>query len=77
MKDCILSSSSKFQVGGQPGQAPGEHFFTIKSLWAMLLLEGSGMILTLVDIVAFVYRWNIHDVMLTLHESGLEKKTAS
>ena len=76
MKDCILSSSSKFQVGGQPGHAPEEHIFTIKSLWEMLLMEGSGMILTLVDIVAFFDRENIHDVMQTLHEIGAEKKTA-
>ena len=76
MKDCILSSSSKFQFGGQPGHAPEEHIFTIKSLWAMLLMEGSGMILTLVDIVAFFDRENIHDVMQTLHEIGVEKKTA-
>ena len=76
MKDCILSSSSKFQVGGHPGHAPDEHIFTIKSLWEMLLMEGSGMILTLVDIVAFFDRENIHDVMQTLHEIGVEKKTA-
>ena len=76
MKDRILSSSSKFQVGGQTGHAPEEHIFTMKSLWAMLLKEGSGMILTLVDIVAFFDRENIHDVMQTLHEIGVENKTA-
>ena len=40
MKDRILSSSSKFQVGRQPGHAPEEHIFIMKSLWAMLLKEG-------------------------------------
>jgi hypothetical protein len=53
MKDTILESSSMYQVGGQPGHAPEEHIFTIKSLWAMLEKEGSGMILTLVDIISF------------------------
>ena len=32
MKNCILNSSSKFQVGGQPGHGPEEHIFTIKSV---------------------------------------------
>ena len=66
MKEPILESSSKYQVGGQPGHAPEEHIFTIKSMWAKLNMEGSGMILTLVDIVAFFDRENIYDVMQTL-----------
>ena len=48
MKEQILGSSSKYQVGGQPGHSPEERIFTIKSLWAMMEAEGSGMILTLV-----------------------------
>ena len=56
MKECILKSSSKFQVGGQPGHGPEEHIFTIKSVWAMLEREGQGMIITLVDIVSFFDR---------------------
>ena len=65
-----------YQVGGQPGHAPEEHIFTIKSLWAMLEKEGSGMILTLVDIISFFDRGNIYDVMHTLHEIGVNKKAA-
>ena len=30
MKECILQSSSKFQVGGQPGHSSEEHIFSIK-----------------------------------------------
>ena len=32
MKGDILDSSSKYQVGGQPGHGPEEHIFTIKSI---------------------------------------------
>ena len=76
MKECILRSSSKYQVGGQPGHSPEEHIYTIKSLWAMLLEEGLGLILTLVDIISFFDRENIYDVMQTLHEIGVNKKAA-
>ena len=53
MKNCILKSSSKFQIGGQRGHSPEEHIFTIKSVWYMLEEMGLGMIITLVDIIAF------------------------
>ena len=76
MKGKILESSSKYQVGGQPGHSPEEHIYTIKSMWALLEAEGSGMILTLVDIVAFFDRESIYDVMQTLHEVGVSKKAA-
>ena len=65
MKECILKSSSTYQVGGQPGHSPEEHIFTIKSIWAMVLKEGSGLILTLVDIILFFDRENI--MMLCKH----------
>ena len=76
MKDKLIKSSSKYQVGGQPGHSPEEHIYSIKSLWAKLEAEGAGMILTLVDIVAFFDRENIYDVMQTLHEIGVSKKAA-
>jgi hypothetical protein len=43
----------------------------------MLEAKGSGMILTLVDIVAFFDRENIHFVMQTLHKIGVNKKAAN
>ena len=42
----------------------------------MLLEEGLGLILTLVDIISFFDRENIYDVMQTLHEIGVNKKAA-
>ena len=76
MKDKILSSSSKYQVGGQPGHGPEEHIFTIKSIWAMLVKEGKGMIITLIDIISFFDREDIGDVMETLHRIGVNNKAA-
>ena len=76
MKSDILKSSSKYQVGGQPGHAPEEHIFTIKSIWALLEKQNAGMIITLVDIVAFFDREDIYDVMETLHKIGTNKKAA-
>ena len=76
MKKTILESSSIYQVGGQPGHSPEEHIFTIKSVWAMLEKEQQGIILTLVDIIAFFDREDIYDVMETLHKIGVNKKAA-
>ena len=76
MKEQILGSSSKYQVGGQPGHSPEERIFTINSLWAMMEAEGSGMILTLVNIVAFFDREHIYDVMQTVSEIGVNQKAA-
>ena len=76
MKDTILESSSKYQVGGQPGHFPEEHIFTVKSVWAKLEKDGKGMIVTLVDIVSFFDREDIGDVMDTLWKIGVNKKAA-
>ena len=76
MKDEIVKSSSKFQIGGLPGHGPEEHLYTIKSLMALKEHSGDGMVFTLVDIVAFFDRENIVDVMDTLNEIGVNKKNA-
>ena len=76
MKQVIINSSSKYQIGGQPGHATDEHIFTVKSVWAMLEKDNTGMIITLVDIVAFFDREDIYDVMQTLHKIGVNTKAA-
>ena len=76
MKQRILDKSSKFQVGGQPGHSPEEHIFSIKSVWLMLESMGKGLIITLVDIMAFFDKENIYDVMQTLSDIGVNKKAA-
>jgi hypothetical protein len=76
MKQRILDKSSKFQIGGQPGHSPEEHIFSIKSVWLMLESMGQGLIITLVDIMAFFDKENIYDVMQTLSDIGVNKKAA-
>ena len=76
MKQVIINSSSKYQIGGQPGHATDEHIFTVKCVWAMLEKQNTGMIITLVDIVAFFDREDIYDVMQTLHKIGVNRKAA-
>ena len=51
MKQRILDSSTKYQIGGQPGHSTEEHIYTIKSVWQMMEMMDSGLIITLVDIV--------------------------
>ena len=71
MKDDILDKSTKYQIGGQPGNSTYEHLFTIKSMMELLELKDQGMIFTLVDLVSFFDRENIHDIMATLHDVGI------
>ena len=76
MKEDIIENSSIYQVGGQPGHSIEEHLFTIKSLMLLLEQNKEGMVLTLVDIIAFFDRENIFDVMDTLNTIGVNKKAA-
>ena len=76
MKDDILSKSTVYQVGGQPGHSTDEHIFAIKSLMEMMVMSDRGMIFMLVDIISFFDRENIYDVMATLYEMGVNRKAA-
>jgi hypothetical protein len=71
MKDDILSQSTMYQVEGQPGHSTDEHLFTIKSMVELLEIKDKGMIFTLVDLVSFFDRENIHNVFATLHDVGV------
>ena len=71
MKDDILDKSTMYQIGGQPGHSTDEHLFTIKSMMELLELKDQGMIFTLVDLVSFFDRENVHDIMATLHDVGI------
>ena len=74
MKEDILSKSTIYQVGGQPGHSTDEHIFAIKSLMEMLVMQDRGMIFMLVDLVSFFDRESINDVIATLYELGVDKK---
>jgi hypothetical protein len=76
MKNRILEKSTKYQVGGQPGHSPEEHIYSIKSVRQVMEMMGKGLIITLVDIMAFFDKENIYDVMQTLSDIGVNKKAA-
>ena len=76
MKERIFNSTTIYQIGGQAGHFIEEHLFSIKSLMGMMVEQGRGIILTLVDIVAFFDRENILDVMDVLETRGVSKKAA-
>ena len=74
MKPDILAASSIFQIGGQPGHRTQEHLFTMRSVVALMLYHGEGIIAQLVDISRFFDKENIRDVMNTLYRIGVNKK---
>ena len=63
MKDKIINEASMYQIGGVPGHEIEEHVFTIKSIMAMREEMGTGIIFTLVDIIAFFDKEDIYDCM--------------
>jgi hypothetical protein len=74
MKEDILKASSKFQIGGRPGQRTQFHLFVVKSLIALRKAEGEGCILTLVDIRKFFDKQSLIDAMNTLAKANINKK---
>jgi len=76
MKEKIFASATVFQIGGQAGHSIEEHIFSLKSLIGLMEMQGRGIILTLVDIIAFFDREDILDVMDTLDTLGVDRKAA-
>ena len=56
MKEGILSNSSPYQIGGQPGHRPQEHIFTMKSILGKYMMEGKMLIFQAYDILSFLTR---------------------
>ena len=69
MRGKIFESASVFQIGGQAGHSIEEHIYSIKSLIGLMEMQGKGVILTLVDIIAFFDREDILDVLSLIHIS--------
>ena len=76
IKEKMFEQSTVFQIGGQAGHFIEEHLFSIKSLIGLMEEQGRGVILTLVDIIAFFDRENILDVMDTMDSMGVNRKAA-
>ena len=58
MKDDILAAGTKFQIGGCPGQRTQFHLFVVRSLIALRLEAGEGVIINAVDIMKFFDKQN-------------------
>ena len=74
MKEDILTASTKYQIGGCPGQRTQFHLFVVRSLMALRKAEGEGCILTLVDIKKFFNKQSLADAMNTLAQANVNKK---
>ena len=74
MKEGILSNSSPYQIGGQPGHRPQEHIFTMKSILGKYMMEGKMLIFQAYDISKFFDKETLPDVMNTLYEMGVRDK---
>ena len=74
IKEKMFEKSSIYQIGGQAGHSIEEHLYSIKSLIGLMEEQGSGLIITLVDIVGFFDRENILDVVDTMDTMGVSPK---
>ena len=72
MKTKILSSSTKFQIGGQEGHRSQEHLFSLKSVLALMESRGEGILFQLYDIRKFFDHESLRDVLDTLHDVGID-----
>ena len=70
MKDDILSNSSVYQIGGQPGHSPEELIFCLKSIMQEQESKKQGLIFILMDIIKFFDKEDMFDVMKTLNDIG-------
>ena len=74
LKEPIVSRSSIYQVGGQPGHRSEELVFTMKSLIARQRQAGKLIILQTSDITKFFDKEMVEDALLTCYKRGADAK---
>ena len=74
MKEDIISSGNKFQIGGLPGHRVEEHLIVVKSLIQLYIYKKLGVIMQLVDIEKFFDLEILRTVMTTLNYANVNKK---
>ena len=74
MKDDIIESGTKYQIGGIPGHRVEEHLIVVKSIIQLYIYRRSGVIIQLVDIQKFLYSEILRTVMTTLQEANVNRK---
>ena len=74
LKDVILKSSTKFQIGGQPGMRTQFHLFAVKSVMGMRDWERKGGILTVADIQKYFDKESLQMGCLALLQDGADRR---
>ena len=74
LKEALVSGSSRYQVGGQPGHRPEELVFVFKSLVARQLSQGKAVIAQTYDVQKFFDKELIEDALETCIKRGADPK---
>ena len=74
MKESILQSGTKYQIGGKPYHRVEEHLIAVKALISRSISIGEGSIVQLVDIKGFFDAENLRGVMGSLHPAQVPMK---
>ena len=74
MKEDILKSGTKYQIGGVPGHRVEEHLLVVKSIIQLYIQRRSGVIMQLVDIQKFFDSEILRTIMTTLKEANVNQK---
>ena len=70
MKESILESGTKYQIGGKPYHRVEEHLITLKALIRRSIAKGGGCLIQLVDIKGFFYAESLRGVMGSLYTTN-------
>ena len=74
MKQSILESGTKYQIGGKPYHRVEEHLITLKALINRSIDTVGGCIIQLVDIKGFFDAENLRGVMGSLYTAKVQNK---
>ena len=74
LKEALVSSSSMYQVGGQPGHRPEELVFAFKSVVARRLSQGKVVVIQTYDVQKFFDKELIEDAIETCLKRGADPK---
>ena len=74
MKEDVLHSGNKFQIGGIPGHRVEEHLLVVKTVIQLQINKKSGVILQLVDIEKFFDSDILRTIMTKINKANINKK---
>ena len=74
MKEDIWATGTKYQIGGCPGKRTVFHLFVIKGNLALKIIQGKGVILTLLDLIKSFDKQSLMDACSTLYQAKVNTK---